>query len=166
MKVLVFSDSHGNTKYMTKAIDFFTDIDTIIHLGDYSDDIDKIKKQYSDKKFVQVAGNNDFTNIEDEKIVTINGYKVFLTHGHLYDAYWGIDKLFYKSKEIGSDVCLYGHTHTPLAYFEDDVLILNPGSISFPRGFSHTTTLIIDFADDIQYKFYCVNDDEIKHITI
>ncbi len=165
MKVLVFSDSHANIKNMKKAINMFeNEIQAIIHLGDYVEDIEKCKKKYKDKLFLQVAGNNDFTNIPNEKIVDINGHKVFLTHGHEYNVYFGIDRLYYRLNEIGVNIALYGHTHKPLVFFEDDFLILNPGSISFPRGFSVCTFLIMEFLDDISYKFYGIFEDGIKEI--
>ncbi len=166
MKVLVFSDSHSNIKNMEKAIKMFeNEIVGIIHLGDYVDDVEKIKKIYKDKCFLQVAGNNDFTDIPNEKIVNINGHKVFLTHGHEYNVYFGIDKLYYRLNEIGVNIGLYGHTHKPFVFFEDDFLILNPGSISFPRGFSVSTFALIEFLDNISYKFYGIFDDTIKEIT-
>ena len=165
MKVLVFSDSHGNIKNMEKAINMFNNIDTIIHLGDYVEDIEKIKKNYKDKLFIQVAGNNDFTDIPNEKLININGYKVFITHGHEYNVYFGIDRLYYRLREIGVNVALYGHSHKPLSFFEDDFLILNPGSISFPRGFSVCSFMVMEFLDDISYKFYGIFDEDIREIN-
>lgn len=165
MKVIVFSDSHANVKNMKKAMKMFEDdVQAIIHLGDYVEDIEKIKKIYKDKLFLQVAGNNDFTDIPNEKIVDINGHRVFLTHGHEYNVYFGIDRLYYRLNELGVATGLYGHTHKPLAFFENDFLILNPGSISFPRGFSVCTFLVMEFLDDIDYKFYGIFDDGIKEI--
>ena len=47
MKALVFSDSHGYIKNMIKAIDHFKDeIDIIIHLGDYVDDVSELLYLY------------------------------------------------------------------------------------------------------------------------
>nr|WP_317357735.1 metallophosphoesterase [uncultured Tyzzerella sp.] len=167
-KVLVFSDSHGNIQNMTKAIENFKDqVDTIIHLGDYVEDIEnKLINLYKDKCFLYVAGNNDFmsTSAPEEKIVNIKNYKIFLTHGHQYNVYFGIDRLYYKLNELNIKIGLYGHTHKPLACLENDILILNPGSISAPRGFSVCTFLLIDFSDEITYKFYGIFDDTIKEI--
>ena len=164
MKVLVFSDSHGELENIKKAIDTYYEIDTIIHLGDYSKDIDHLKKIYEDKIFIQVAGNNDFTEIPNEKIIDINGHKVFISHGHEYNVYFGIDRLYYRLRELGVNTALYGHTHKPLSYFEDDFLILNPGSISYPRGFKVCSFIIMEFLDDISYKFYGIFDNKIKEI--
>ena len=164
MKVLVFSDSHGELENIKNAIDKFCDIDTIIHLGDFTDDIDEIKKIYKDKIFIQVAGNNDFTEIPNEKIVDVNGHKIFITHGHEYNVYFGIDRLYYRLSELGVNIALYGHTHKPLSFFEDDFLILNPGSISYPRGFKVCSFLVIEALDNIEYKFYGIFNGSIKEI--
>lgn len=166
MKAIIFSDSHGNIKNMTRAIEKFErEISTVIHLGDYVEDLEKVKKAFKDKKFIQVAGNNDFTDIPNELVVDINGYKVFLTHGHEYNVYFGIDRLYYRLNEIGVNIGLYGHSHKPLIFCEDDFIILNPGSISFPRGFSVCTFALIDFSDNIDCKFYGIFEDEIKEIN-
>ncbi|WP_317367599.1 YfcE family phosphodiesterase [uncultured Tyzzerella sp.] len=166
MKILVFSDSHANIKNMEKAIKMFNcEVSGIIHLGDYVEDVEKIKKICKDKIFLQVAGNNDFTEILNEKIVDINGHKVFLTHGHEYNVYFGIDRLYYRLNEIGVNIGLYGHTHSPFSLFENDFLILNPGSISYPRGFSVCTFLLMEFLDDVSYKFYGIFNDVIKEIN-
>ncbi len=164
MKALVFSDSHGNIENIEKALNMFDDINVIIHLGDYVEDVEKLKKQYKNKIFMQVAGNNDFTDIPSEKIIDIKGNKVFITHGHEYNVYFGIDRLYYRLREIGANIALYGHSHKPLSFYEEDLLILNPGSISFPRGFSFCSFIYIDFSDKISYKFYGIFDDEIKEI--
>lgn len=167
-KVLVFSDSHGNIQNMTKAIENFKEkVDTIIHLGDYVEDIEnKLINIYKDKHFLYVAGNNDFMSkiAPEEKIVNINNNEIFLTHGHQYNVYFGIDKLYYRLEELNIKIGLYGHTHKPLACLENDILILNPGSISAPRGFSVCTFLLIDFSEEITYKFYGIFDNTIKEI--
>lgn len=167
-KVLVFSDSHGNIDNMVKVIENFDkDVFAIIHLGDYADDVeDELRNLYTDKLFYSIAGNNDFISsvAQDEEIIEINGHKVFLTHGHQYNVYFGIDKLYYKLNELGINIGLYGHTHRPSAFFENNTLILNPGSISSPRGSSICTFLLMDFLDEVTYKFYGIFKDGIKEI--
>ncbi|WP_250278945.1 metallophosphoesterase family protein [[Clostridium] colinum] len=165
MKALIFSDSHSNIKNMKTAIKMFEDeVEIIIHLGDYVEDIEKVKKIYKNKTFIQVAGNNDFTDIPNEKVVYINGHKVFLTHGHEYNVYFGIDKLYYRLQELNSKICLYGHTHKPLVFAEDNFLILNPGSISFPRGGSICSFILMEFLDNLNYKFYTIYGNDIKEV--
>lgn len=165
MKWIVFSDSHGNTKNMESAIQKFeNEIDAIVHLGDYVEDVEKIKNIYTNKKILQVAGNNDFSSIPEEKILNLNEHKIFLTHGHYYNVYFGVDRLNYKARELGVNVVLYGHSHKPFVSYEDELLILNPGSISAPRGFSVCSFAILEILEEIKYKFYGFFDEDIKEI--
>ncbi len=166
MKALVFSDSHGYIKNMIKAIDHFKDeIDIIIHLGDYVDDVSELLYLY-DIPIYNVAGNNDFTNIPNEKILNIENNKIFITHGHEYNVYFGADRIYYRLKEIGANIGLYGHSHTPFALADDDIIILNPGSISYPRRFPNPSFAILCIDENISYKFYKIEDDMIENFKI
>ncbi|MFA7020905.1 MAG: metallophosphoesterase family protein, partial [Bacilli bacterium] len=41
------------------------------------------------------------------------------------------------------NIVLYGHTHRPQMAWADGVLVLNPGSLSFPKeGYPHTYILM------------------------
>ena len=64
----------------------------------------------------------------------IGDYKVLVTHGHGYYVNSGVD--YFREQCFGIldyDVVMYGHTHVPYIEIGDDVTILNPGSISYPR---------------------------------
>ena len=41
-----------------------------------------------------------------------DGIKIFFTHGHKWGVKYSTDRLFYKAKEIGAQIALFGHTHT------------------------------------------------------
>lgn len=166
MKVIIFSDSHAETKYMLKALNFFeNEIDAIIHLGDYIDDTKVIKSNFPKKQLYAVAGNNDFCTTPSEKTIKIGRYTLFITHGHNYNPYNGADRLYYKGSEVGADIVLYGHTHTP-AIFEEDILIINPGSVAFPRSFPDKTFLIMNLAETITYEIYAIDDFDIKKLDV
>ena len=48
----------------------------------------------------------------------------------------------------GYDVVMYGHTHVPYIEIGDDVTILNPGSISYPRQPGRKPTFLIMEIDE------------------
>ena len=51
---------------------------------------------------------------------------------------------------------MYGHTHVPYLDEEDDVTILNPGSLTYPRQEGHEKTFVvmtIEDDDSVQYAF-------------
>lgn len=145
MKLLVISDTHRNLSKVYRVInDIQKHIDGVIHCGDITDDVDILKSQYKDIQFYNVRGNCDYySGVPDEQIFVIGGKKIFATHGHNYGVNYNIDRLCYRAMEIGADVCLYGHTHIPLIENYNGIVILNPGSLSAPRGGSKPSYGII-----------------------
>lgn len=53
-----------------------------------------------------------------------------------------MDYLREHALEYGYDVVMYGHTHVPYIEIGDDVTILNPGSISYPRQAGRKPTFL------------------------
>ena len=62
-----------------------------------------------------------------------------------------------RPKLKAGDVIVHGHTHIPVAEKMDNILLYNPGSITFPKGgnvpsyglFEHNTLKVLSFSDDI-----------------
>lgn len=134
MRVLVFSDSHGDTRCMDKAIKTIGSFDAIIHLGDIERDVVWLEKNYGRYPIYAVAGNNDlFCSRVAELVVQLGGVSIFICHGHTRGVRRGCGGLLSAAKERGCSVALYGHTHIPKEITEDGVLIFNPGSCALPR---------------------------------
>ncbi|MDO5026973.1 MAG: metallophosphoesterase [Tissierellia bacterium] len=148
MKIAIVADSHGDVSMLVNKLDLLKDCDLLIHLGDYDSDVDQISK-FLDIKMEVVRGNNDYSSrFDKDKVLNIEGHKIFLTHGNNYNVYFGLERLYYKAKDLGADIVLYGHTH--YYYYEDlgDVKILNPGSLSLPRDDKKSFVIMeIDQAD-------------------
>lgn len=165
MKALIFSDSHGYLENIKKAINHFKDIKLIFHLGDFIDDARKIIDMYPDLKIYAVAGNNDFTNDLNETIIKIDEHTIFMTHGHKYGVYFGVDKIYYRGLEVNANIIFFGHSHKRFYEKIEDCLILNPGSISYPRDSSIPTFAIIeDSEDEMKISFFGVYKNEIIEI--
>jgi len=80
-----------------------------------------------------VAGNCDFSNTyPKEDTITINGLKIFFTHGDLYNVKSTMNSIAIKAESIGADVVLFGHTHIPLKEEYRNTIFMNPGSIPKP----------------------------------
>lgn len=127
----VISDSHGDGKSILRALEVLGDIDILIFLGDYLKDVNDIP---FDGTIYKVKGNCDMGVIGDEELlISINGYKIYVSHGHRYNVKMSIDKLYYRGLECGADIILYGHTHVPLTIKEGNIHIVNPGSTTQPR---------------------------------
>lgn len=128
-RILVFSDSHGNTDYIKKAIDGIRNISVIVHLGDCARDINEIMKEYPNYEYKTVTGNCDFSFIDgDEEIFELGGYKFLIVHGHKFGVKLGTERLTEYARQKGVDAVLYGHTHISECYFDGDMLVMNPGS--------------------------------------
>ena len=129
MKILIVSDSHGRTNYLEKVMNKIGPIDLLIHLGDIEGNEDYIEA-ISDCDVIMISGNNDyFASLEREKLIEVGKYKIFLTHGHMYQVNFGTKMIKAKGRELGAQIVMFGHTHHPLIDTVGDVIAINPGSI-------------------------------------
>ena len=148
MKILVTSDTHGLYSHISNYIISNPDIDLLIHAGDGVEDVKNIAYETNIDYHV-VRGNNDFfTNIAYDKILDINGYKIFLSHGHKYGVDIGYSNILKVAKNNGCDIAIHGHTHIYYQKREDEVLLLNPGSPSLPRD-NNPGFLIMELEEDL-----------------
>lgn len=134
MKIAVVSDTHRMDKYIKRIKDHIKGADILIHLGDNIEDIEKLSVGFNGKVY-GVKGNCDFSDIyPSEQILNICGKKVFITHGHNYGVKSTLNNIYYKAKEIGADIVLFGHTHENIILHEDGIIFMNPGSVPLPRS--------------------------------
>ncbi|QZY54056.1 metallophosphoesterase [Crassaminicella profunda] len=143
MKIVVMSDTHGKIELAEYIIAKIEEIDLLIHLGDYYPDALALGKNMN-LKVVGVKGNCDRAEIENEKVLDLGEYKLFLTHGHQYGVKSNLSRIYYKGLEEGCNIVLFGHTHMPVNIKHEDVLIMNPGSLTSPRGGSKASYGIIE----------------------
>lgn len=131
MKILVFSDSHGETTWMHQIIQK-GNWDMVLHLGDCYDDFQEIESCY-DIPMHGVIGNVDYLHEGPvHELLIVDDIRIFMTHGHRYRVKHHL--LHFREKAISerADIALYGHTH--VAYVESDkMIVMNPGSISRPK---------------------------------
>ena len=132
MKLLVFSDSHGNSERMLRAIEHFSP-DMVLHLGDGGRDIAKIKSQFPDMPLKAVKGNCDISSsLPEREIISVNGAKLFLTHGHHYSVKSTASLIISEAVSLGANAVLFGHTHKSVNYYDQGVLVINPGTAGYP----------------------------------
>lgn len=134
MLVAVISDTHRMGKYINLAKELIKDADILIHLGDNIEDVELLEQGFKGEVYA-VAGNCDYSvKYPKETIIEVNGRKIFFTHGDLYRVKSSINNIYYRGKELGVDIVLFGHTHQHLIEEEGDLILMNPGSISLPRS--------------------------------
>jgi len=79
----------------------------------------------------------------------VEGYKIFLTHGHLYGVKSGLQNLYYKSKEEGADIALFGHSHIAVNEEIGGIVFLNPGSIGDKRSQKYYSYGVLELKDGV-----------------
>ncbi len=152
MKLLFFSDVHGSPESLALLLRQAERLkpELLVLLGDvlYHGPRNPLKKDYAPQRVVEmlnpyreriaaVRGNCDsevdqmlleFPVMADYSTLFADGRRFFLTHGHL----WNPEKL----PPIPMDsVFVFGHIHVPVLRKEESGLaVLNPGSISLPKG--------------------------------
>ena len=146
MRILVISDTHGDTNKAEEAIRSNKEINLIIHLGDYFRDAQKLSNLFPNIPIEYIYGNSDFMidDVPAEKMLDVCGKKIFITHGHRYSVKWDYDKLFKKAEELHADILLFGHTHIPDIVKRNQYYVMNPGSTSDPRDDSDESYAIIE----------------------
>ena len=147
MKIMIVSDIHGDATCTEKFLSIFKSegCDRLIILGDilYHGPRNDLPAGYAPKRVIEllnplkdvitaINGNCDaevdqmvldFPILPDPQRVEIDGKEALLTHGHKYD--------FDEEKCL----VLHGHTHILRAEKnEHNTVIVNPGSVSIPKG--------------------------------
>ncbi|MDA0348234.1 MAG: metallophosphoesterase family protein [Verrucomicrobia bacterium] len=132
LSIGIISDTHGLLR--PQALSALKGSDVILHGGDVGDE--QILARLSDiAPIFTVRGNVDFElwckRLPPKLTLTLGGLKVFMIHD--------ISKLDRTVLEL-VDMVVYGHSHRPEIFEEQEVLFLNPGSAG-PRRFNLPITL-------------------------
>lgn len=143
MKILVISDSHGRNDDVKGVIEQVKDFDILIHCGDIERGDDYIRALV-DCPVYMVAGNNDYNlDLPMQEIIEVEGYRILITHGHYYYVNSGTGTLEAYCLEHGIQVAMFGHTHVPYIDIGEELTVLNPGSLSYPRQDGRKPTFLL-----------------------
>lgn len=163
MKLMIASDIHGSAYYCSRLLKEFEreKPDRLFLLGDilYHGPRNDLPRDYNPKEVIamlnsvadrvlSVRGNCDsevdemvlnFPLLADYAVIYAQDREMLLTHGHIYNS----EKMPPLKK---GSVFISGHTHIPLCRYaaESEILFLNPGSVSIPKGGSENSYLIFE----------------------
>lgn len=141
MLVAVVSDSHNNKEVVAMAKKAIVKCDALLFLGDGENDLEELTEDFKGEVYA-VCGNCDFKMINPmERIVILNGKRIYMTHGNRYNVNFGYNSIYYRGLEVEADIILYGHTHIPMIKHEGNMIIMNPGSISSGRGIKYNKSI-------------------------
>ncbi|WP_076461239.1 metallophosphoesterase [Limosilactobacillus caccae] len=132
MKALIISDNHRDQEILKQVVaEMAPQVDVLIHCGDSELSPTAVPMP----QFAAVKGNNDYRlDYPNELLVQEGSERIFTTHGHLYRVNSSLTPLMLKGEEVGATIVCYGHTHQLGVEYDHGMLIINPGSISLPRG--------------------------------
>jgi putative phosphoesterase len=122
---LVFSDVHGDVGSFFKLAELSKEHSGVIFAGDGYSTI----KEAPLENLYAVSGNCDYDG-PPEAVITLDGVRVLLTHGHKYGVKTSLLSLSYRAKELNCEVAIFGHTHEPFCAYEYGVMLFNPGASS------------------------------------
>ena len=161
MKILIASDIHGSAYYCRKLLEALDreGAPRLLLLGDilYHGPRNDLPEEYAPKqvisllnplkdRVVSVRGNCeaevdqmvlDFPVLADYCLMPVGEHMMFCTHGQIYNE----ENL---PPMMPGDILLYGHTHVPRAELCGDKWMLNPGSVSIPKGGSVQSYAVLE----------------------
>lgn len=150
MKIVVLSDVHGNRDILERIISFNPDAEYFISLGDSELPLDYL----TDLDIIAIKGNYPRdAGFLYERELTLNGLKLFITHGHKYKVHKDLRKLLDRGYKGGYDVVLYGHTHIARVDKAGSLLLINPGSVYRPRSKEAASYLILNIEKDSSFTY-------------
>ena len=137
MRILVFSDTHGMIDNCISTVERIKDVDMITHAGDVSADAEDLQSVFPDIPVRFVSGNCEMPRAPIDIEFDAGGKKFFVTHGHAYSVKSDREyrQLTLHAREIGADIAIFGHTHSPLCDNKGDLILLNPGSVRYGRTY-------------------------------
>lgn len=166
MKIMVASDIHGSSYYCRKMLELYkkSEAERLVLLGDilYHGPRNDLPRGYAPKEVIgmlnalkqeiyAVRGNCDtevdqmvldFPILADYGVFVIDGKTLYLTHGHVFHQE-------HLPPVKPGDILVHGHTHLMRAEMVETadrgrIGILNPGSVSIPKGGNPPTCGMLD----------------------
>jgi len=181
MKIGLISDTHGDMVAFEKAFEIIKESDLIMHSGDLfyhglfnpisesynplemSKLLNKIKKPVifsrgnCDSEVDQIAV--DFNILDPVRIFYFNENIIYLHHGHSKKD----EELLDLSKKFRFNIVVSGHTHIYRIEKKENVIFVNPGSPSLPKGGNPPTAGEIDFNNNT---VRIINIDNAKELLL
>jgi len=142
MRLGIISDTHG---YLPPAVfKIFEKVDAILHAGDIGsmdiiDELEILAPVYA------ISGNIDSWQIASRYspilVTQFENLTFYLVHHIISEKYIRYE-LF--RKNIKPHVVVCGHTHIPAVSTHNDILFINPGSISKPKKSAKGSVMRLD----------------------
>lgn len=178
MNILVISDIHGNSAALETVLNSNLSYDMLWIVGDtlYHGPRNPLVDGYDPIKvssllnnvtvpIVAVRGNCDaevdqmlleFPTMQDYTTTFVNNKLFTISHGHIFDPY-------NHASLSKCDVYITGHTHLPILEKDKNFIMMNPGSISLPKGGNPPT---FGYITDTAITLYTLSLEVFKTINL
>ncbi|WP_096202770.1 metallophosphoesterase family protein [Bacillus sp. FJAT-45350] len=154
MRVLIVSDSHGQTEELSDVITRHRqEVNLIIHCGD--SELEANSKELDGVSVVE--GNCDYQHDQfpEEIRKELGDYVLYVTHGHHYNVKMTYVPISYKGEEVGANIVCFGHSHVATSFSENGIVYINPGSLRLPRNRSEQTYVICELStNEVKVSFH------------
>ena len=145
--MLVVADTHWTEPPEHHGLPL-QDHDVVVHAGDH------VSREslalYDDVELHAVRGNADEADLEAslpaETAFDLGGVDVGVVHGHRQRSE---DELRYLALDLGVDLLVHGHSHTPRFDGSGGAALLDPGSPTRPRGGFPATYVQVEAGDGV-----------------
>ena len=151
MKLMFASDVHGSSYYLKKVFEAFKNeqADKLILLGDllYHGPRNPLPRDYNPQECIKMLNENkanilavrgncdaevdqmvlEFPIMQDSLTMFLEKRQVFITHGHLFS----LDNPPLLNR---GDILINGHFHIGEIKETEDIIYINPGSVSLPKN--------------------------------
>lgn len=176
-RLLVLSDTHGNVRALEAVLRWVKDlpqpdrVDAAVFLGDGATDLSRAESAAGfscEWKIVRGNGDHDLS-LPLSDVLDFGGRRFFLCHGHRYALNDGYYSLLAAAGNLKAEAALFGHTHIPCCNNDDDILLINPGSVGRPRSRVGATFAVIEceVRKPLEVGFWRISEHgKIKKLTI
>ncbi|MHB8627050.1 MAG: metallophosphoesterase family protein [Aggregatilineales bacterium] len=134
--------------------DVFCDVDLILHAGDVGE-LWVLDQLSAIAPVVAVHGNDETADAQRElpyqQMIVVGGQRILLCHTHhpdraaemelRKDDTWQPKLARWQNfaRKAGASVLVFGHTHIPITYQQDGILLVNPGAIASGSAITRQT---------------------------
>lgn len=136
MQIIIMSDNHRDEEIVRDVLRQNPQAERYYLLGDS----EMRKHVLVNLGVISVKGNYPFEpKLPKELILTIEGVRVLMVHGHKQHVKTGIERIKQYAYDKDSQLVFFGHTHKYRIYDAGEMILVNPGSLTLPRGHHEKT---------------------------
>jgi uncharacterized protein len=162
MKIAIISDTHLRAKMPDELLDMLKEADVVVHAGDFITKAVYDAVLASSKRLVAVHGNSDDEELKallpESVVFDADGVKIGVIHKGRFGS--DVTNMRYLALEMGVNVLIYGHLHSPVLD-RTDVLLICPGSPIFPRMADPTLVMLDVEKGEIKVDFIKTNTGQL-----